>query len=207
MQNQVEIRAMRNYKAKGTGSGRGSMLDVVVMEGLSEEVTLEGGLKEGMLSHPGFLPPAPFPVNSLLELCYHQVTSLLEGPSMDFFFPLNKPFWQGIQKPSGSGHKGIHLPSLLHSGIVIHTELSTVPQISLSLSSRTQTCTCCFLLRTSFVLLLVSIRPTPAGPSKSLLFQPGFLPFLRADHTSEHCMASPSIIFTADHRVHSLFLA
>lgn len=86
MQNQVEIRARKNYRAKGTGSGRGSLLDAVVMEGLSEEVTLEGGLKEGMLSHPGFLPPAPFPANSLLELCYHQVTSLLEGPSMDFFF-------------------------------------------------------------------------------------------------------------------------
>lgn len=165
MQNQVEIRAMRNYKAKGTGSGRGSMLDVVVMEGLSEEVTLEGGLKEGMLSHPGFLPPAPFPVNSLLELCYHQVTSLLEGPSMDFFFPLNKPFWQGIQKPSGSGHKGIHLPSLLHSGIVSpYRTVHSSPNLSLSLLPDPDL----HMLFPAENILCPSLSVHQANPSRSL---------------------------------------
>ena len=39
---------MKNYKAKGMGNGRGSISDGVVMGGLSEEVTLEGGPKEGI---------------------------------------------------------------------------------------------------------------------------------------------------------------
>lgn len=69
-----------------------------------------------MLSYPGFLPLAPFPVNSLLKFCHHQVTSLPEDPQVDFFFSKESLF--GIQKPLGSDHKGTHLPSLLHSAMI-----------------------------------------------------------------------------------------
>lgn len=135
-----------------------------------------------MLSYPGFLPLAPFPVNSLLKFCHHQVTSLPEDPQVDFFFSKESLF--GIQKPLGSDHKGTHLPSLLHSAMIYPYQTPTVLQISFP-SSLTWLCTCCFLPGTSFVLFLVSIRPTPAGPLESLSSQPGFLCFLYADHDTK----------------------
>ena len=79
--------------------GRGSVSDGVVKEGLSEEVTLEGGPREET-SAPSFLQPL---VNSLLStpvlrFYYSQMSSLLKNPSVDVF---------SEQSPFGTAFKSL----------------------------------------------------------------------------------------------------
>lgn len=60
------------------------------------------------------------------------MTSLLKDPSVAFF--LSKALWTWHSKPSGSGHKDIHLPPLLHSAIINpHRTTYSSPSLSLSL--------------------------------------------------------------------------
>lgn len=151
------------------------------MEGLSEEVILEGGPKESMLSYPGFPPPSPFPANSFSEILLPSGKfSAWRSFSGFFFFSKERPFALAFKSLQGLAVK-ILIYHLSFSSLYNYQSIPNGPQFSKSpslSSSLTWLCTCCSLSGTSFVLFFISIRPTPTGPLESLLSQWGFLPFL-----------------------------